>query len=100
MNRLILRRLVLRRLTAEMSRVLFTGISLLLVASGLIFSQPVSGAVISPEFVPGDVWRDTDGQAINAHGGGILLHEGVYYWYGELDRKSTRLNSSHLGISY
>lgn len=28
-------------------------------------------------------WKDTDGNALLAHGGQILLHEGVYYWYGE-----------------
>jgi len=34
-------------------------------------------------FRPGELWFDTDGNAINAHGGGILFHEGVYYWFGE-----------------
>ena len=34
-------------------------------------------------FRPGEVWRDTDGEPIQAHGGGVLFHEGVYYWYGE-----------------
>lgn len=29
------------------------------------------------------LWHDTDGLHINAHGGGVLFHEGVYYWYGE-----------------
>jgi hypothetical protein len=77
-------------MTAEMSRVLFAGFSLLL-ASGLIFSKPVSGAVISPGFVPGEVWRNTDGQAINAHGGGILFHDGAYYWYGECKEGKTYL---------
>ncbi|MGI6218707.1 MAG: glycoside hydrolase family 43 protein [Bacteroidaceae bacterium] len=28
-------------------------------------------------------WLDTSGNPINAHGGGILYHEGRYYWYGE-----------------
>lgn len=28
-------------------------------------------------------WKDTDGNFINAHGGGILYYEGTYYWYGE-----------------
>jgi beta-galactosidase len=28
-------------------------------------------------------WRDTEGNPIQAHGGGVLLHEGTYYWYGE-----------------
>ncbi|WP_044165930.1 family 16 glycosylhydrolase, partial [Bacteroides reticulotermitis] len=31
----------------------------------------------------GKIWRDTEGDVINAHGGGILYHEGKYYWYGE-----------------
>ena len=34
-------------------------------------------------FTPGAPWLDTDGQPIQAHGGGLLLHEGTYYWYGE-----------------
>ena len=35
------------------------------------------------EFRPGQVWCDTDGNPIQAHGGGVLWHAGVYYWYGE-----------------
>lgn len=50
---------------------------------------PVSAAVA--EHVPGAVWRDTDGRPINAHGGGVLFHEGVYYWYGELKEGRTYL---------
>ena len=37
----------------------------------------------APAFTPGEIWRDTDGQPINAHGGGLLFHGGVYYWHGE-----------------
>lgn len=49
---------------------------------------PGDGAVlvlspISKAFVPGELWRDTLGRPINAHGGGVLFHEGRYYWYGE-----------------
>lgn len=34
---------------------------------------------------PGRIWLDTDGNPIQAHGGGILYVEklGMYYWYGE-----------------
>jgi len=39
-------------------------------------------------FRPGELWYDTDGEVINAHGGGILYHEGVYYWFGEYRRGS------------
>ena len=35
------------------------------------------------QFRPGEVWLDTEGNPIQAHGGGVLHHEGVYYWYGE-----------------
>jgi hypothetical protein len=32
---------------------------------------------------PGEVWPDTEGRHINAHGGGILLYKGTWYWFGE-----------------
>ena len=41
------------------------------------------------KIVQGTQWRDTSGQIINAHGGGILFHNGVYYWYGEYKGDST-----------
>lgn len=41
------------------------------------------------EIIPGQTWKDTGGKVINAHGGGILFHEGVYYWYGEFKGDST-----------
>ena len=34
-------------------------------------------------FRPKEIWNDTDGNPVNAHGGGILYHKGTYYWYGE-----------------
>ena len=34
-------------------------------------------------FRPGAPWLDTDGNPIQAHGGGILCHGGTFYWYGE-----------------
>jgi len=35
-----------------------------------------NGRLLSPEFV------DTDGNRVHAHGGGMLLHAGLFYWYG------------------
>lgn len=32
---------------------------------------------------PGRPWLDTEGKRIQAHGGSVLYHEGVFYWYGE-----------------
>jgi beta-xylosidase len=34
-------------------------------------------------------WKDTSGNTINAHGAGILFHNNMYYWYGELKGDST-----------
>lgn len=31
---------------------------------------------------PGQLWNDTQGNPINAHGGGVLYFNGTYYWYG------------------
>ena len=44
-------------------------------------------------FRPKEVWNDTEGNPINAHGGGILYHKGTYYWYGEYKVGKTVLPS-------
>ena len=31
----------------------------------------------------GQIWQDIEGNDIQAHGGCILEHKGIYYWYGE-----------------
>ena len=38
---------------------------------------------------PGQVWVDTDGNRIHAHGGAILEVDGTFYWYGENKERST-----------
>lgn len=48
-------------------------------------------------FYPGKIWEDTEGTHINAHGGGILYHNGIYYWYGE--HKSEHTSSALVGIN-
>ncbi|KUO18134.1 family 43 glycosylhydrolase [Streptomyces dysideae] len=37
---------------------------------------------------PGQVWLDTDGKRIHAHGGSILEIDGTFYWYGENKERS------------
>jgi len=32
---------------------------------------------------PGQVWLDTEGKRIHAHGGSVMYIDGLYYWYGE-----------------
>lgn len=37
---------------------------------------------------PGQVWLDTEGKRIQAHGGSIFFEDGTYYWYGENKEKT------------
>src|SRR4051812_3672511 len=46
-------------------------------------SEPAPPTSPSTAFHPGDRWLDNHNLPINAHGGGILLHDGFFYWYGE-----------------
>lgn len=41
-------------------------------------------------FRPGQIWLDTCGNPIQAHGGGILYNRGKYYWFGENKAAATR----------
>lgn len=38
---------------------------------------------------PGQVWLDTDGKRIQAHGGSIIVVDDKFYWYGENKEKTT-----------
>ncbi len=49
-------------------------------------------------FEPGQIWKDNNGVHINAHGGGILFHEGVYYWFGEHKIAGRAGNLAHVGV--
>src|SRR5580704_2181764 len=49
-------------------------------------------------FRPGAVWFDDKGVAINAHGGGILFHDGTYYWFGEHKVEGTNGNTAQVGV--
>ena len=37
---------------------------------------------------PGQVWLDTEGKRIQAHGGSVFYENGTYYWYGENKEKT------------
>lgn len=37
---------------------------------------------------PGQVWLDTEGKRIQAHGGSVMYLDGTYYWYGENKEKT------------
>ncbi len=41
---------------------------------------------------PGQVWLDTEGKRIQAHGGSLFFENGTYYWYGEDKEKTDGVN--------
>jgi len=49
-------------------------------------------------FNPGAIWYDNLGVPINAHGGGILNHQGTYYWFGEHKIEGRAGNKAQVGI--
>jgi hypothetical protein len=58
----------------------------------------VTAHVSGASFHPGEIWPDDKGVPINAHGGGILLHEGVYYWFGEHKTEGEAGNVAQVGV--
>ena len=51
--------------------------------------------VVSSLIRPGIPWLDRNGRPINAHGGGFLVHQGRYYWYGEHKEGATTLPANN-----
>ena len=48
---------------------------------------------------PGQVWLDTEGKRIQAHGGSVLYENGKYYWYGEnKERTDGKTDIWHWGV--
>lgn len=46
----------------------------------------------------GEIWPDNNGVHINAHGGGILVDNGIFYWYGEHKIEGRRGNQARVGV--
>jgi beta-xylosidase len=49
-------------------------------------------------FTPGKLWYDNKGVHINAHGGGILLRNNTYYWFGEHKVAGKAGNVAKVGV--
>jgi Glycosyl hydrolases family 43 len=79
------------------SRWLIT-IRVLLLFIGVLFSSLCIHAQNSTGFFPGKIWPDNSGVHINAHGGGILLHKGTYYWFGEHKTEGKEGNFANVGV--
>ncbi|MCR5413852.1 MAG: DUF4861 family protein [Kiritimatiellae bacterium] len=59
----------------------------------LLFASALSVAMPNA-----DVWPDTDGVHINAHGGGLLKDGDTWYWYGEHKVAGKAGNRAQVGV--
>ena len=66
--------------------------------STLFFVFALAGKNAAQTFKPGELWPDNKGVHINAHGGGVLLHNGMYYWFGEHKIEGKKGNQAWVGV--
>ena len=60
---------------------------------------PAGAETAAPALLPpGAIWQDNNGRHINAHGGGILYHDGRYYWFGEHKTEGEGGNRANVGV--
>ena len=71
--------------------------TILLLCWALCFSA--AAAQNAPKLRPaGELWPDTDGVHINAHGGGMLQVGDTYYWFGEHKVAGDEGNRAQVGV--
>lgn len=64
----------------------------------LFFVFANAGKNAAQTFKPGEHWPDNKGVHINAHGGGVLFHNGTYYWFGEHKIEGKKGNQAWVGV--
>jgi len=69
-----------------------------LIAVLFILTILPSLAQTNATFQPGKIWPDNNGVHINAHGGGVLFHDGQYYWFGEHKIEGKAGNRAMVGV--
>jgi len=67
-----------------------------LVCTSLAIAE--SPCLKTDSFKPGELWPDDQGVHINAHGGGVLYHDGSYYWFGEHKVAGEAGNRAQVGV--
>ena len=63
-----------------------------------LLAGTLSAASPQTAFHPGAIWPDNSGGHINAHGGGILVHDGVLYWFGQHMVEGDAGNYAQVGV--
>lgn len=72
-----------------------------LVLCTLLQSATAASAFAAENQTPqtGALWPDSSGVHVNAHGGGVLFHDGLYYWFGEHKVAGPEGNSAQVGVA-
>ena len=71
--------------------------AILLAFAGLFCALQACSPYTDQPIRSGEIWPDDRGEHINAHGGGILVHDGTFYWFGE--HKGERSSSAFVGVT-
>src|SRR3972149_11615573 len=74
---------------------LIVKIALLLVVFGGCSSASQKGTL---NFKPARKWPDNNNVHINAHGGGIIVANNKYYWFGEHKTEGQKGNKAQIGV--
>jgi hypothetical protein len=74
----------------KLNHPLFTSILSLAVLTILV--GPLAANAQVTFYSPGSVWKDTNGNRLEVHGGSIILVGGTYYWVGEADDNSNNFS--------
>ncbi|WP_316783829.1 glycoside hydrolase family 43 protein [Pedobacter frigiditerrae] len=72
-----------------------------LMVIALLFGNTVNSVAQQTKltsFTPGKIWNDDKGVHINAHGGGMLVDKGIYYWFGEHKVAGGIGNTAQVGV--
>lgn len=66
----------------------------------LVLLSLLARTVVADEnaFRPGEVWLDNSGVPINCHGGGMLVHDGTFYWFGQHMVEGDAGNYAQVGV--
>ena len=65
----------------------------------LFISITINCQTTNNSIKPGEIWTDTEGNHINAHGGGIIFYNDTYYWFGEYRLPRGEKDRSRYGVS-
>ena len=76
-----------------LQNIIFGVLVILFLSNALIAQQ-----TIYKNFHSGGIWLDNNGNHINAHGGGILYENGIYYWFGEHKIAGSEGNKAQVGV--